>query len=366
VKREKYNLKDKPDPVPRMIQPRDPRYNVLLASHLKHNEKNLYHGIDSYVNEQTGCVHSSVCSGVDNYELGHMFAERWHTLRHPAAICIDAKRWDQHVGVPALKFEHSFYNLKSGNPELARLLRCQLHNKGIAIVSQGRDIEGFINYELEGRRMSGDINTSLGNKILMITLCLGLMAQLNMKPLFVNNGDDMVLFSEKSQLCTLRAALPGYFLKHGFQVVEEGVHYELEHITFCQMNPVQHASGWAMCRDPRVVLSKDHHCIQPALHYRTWLNSVGDCGRRLACGMPILEQFYTSIITGDKLYKDLHPFYFAPRNLRNYDITDECRLSFEKAFGIDPLQQQLMEAWLAEHLPQLNDAPSEAGCVIKL
>lgn len=357
VKREKKNLKSKPDPVPRMIQPRDPCYNLLLASYLKHNEHNYYKALDEYVNGITGMKTSSLACGVDVVELGAMFKERWASLKDPVAVCIDAKRWDQHCSVDALKFEHKFYTTKCRDQLLRELLKCQLVNKGRAVIRNGKTLEGKIKYTLRGARMSGDMNTSLGNKLLMCTLCINLMLSLDLKPLFVNNGDDMVLLCNKSDLNALRATIAPYFLDFGYQIVIEKEATCIEEITFCQMNPIQHPFGTVMCRDPRVVLSKDHHCIQPALDYQTWLNSVGDAGRRLSTGMPVLEAFYNSIITGDKVYKTLKPFYFAPKNYERAIITDDTRLSFYRAFSIAPQDQINIESWLETTLPHLSDGP---------
>jgi hypothetical protein len=49
--------------------------------------------------------------------------------------------------------------------ELAELLKWQLQNKGFA-----RTIDGLIKYSVEGCRMSGDMNTALGNCTIMCAL----------------------------------------------------------------------------------------------------------------------------------------------------------------------------------------------------
>lgn len=69
------------------------------------------------------------------------------------------------MSVQALKWEHSIYNAMFRSDELAELLGWQLTNKGFA-----RTTDGLIKYEVKGCRMSGDMNTALGNCMIMCAL----------------------------------------------------------------------------------------------------------------------------------------------------------------------------------------------------
>jgi len=53
VKAEKLNISAKPDPAPRVIQPRDPRYNVELGRYLRHSEEYLFKAIDKVFGGRT-------------------------------------------------------------------------------------------------------------------------------------------------------------------------------------------------------------------------------------------------------------------------------------------------------------------------
>jgi len=104
VKAEFINSDDKPDPDPRVISPRDPRYNVEVGRYLRPIEHRIYSAIEDIFGEPT------VLKGYNAQEIGRIFATKWAKYRDPVAIGLDASRFDQHVSVEALKWEHSVYN----------------------------------------------------------------------------------------------------------------------------------------------------------------------------------------------------------------------------------------------------------------
>jgi len=104
VKAEFINSDDKPDPDPRIISPRDPRYNLEVGKFLLPLEKTLYRAIARLYGEPT------VMKGYNANETGKLFATKWLKYRRPVAVGLDASRFDQHVSKQALQFEHSVYN----------------------------------------------------------------------------------------------------------------------------------------------------------------------------------------------------------------------------------------------------------------
>lgn len=101
VKAEKLDLKSKPDPAPRVIQPRDPRYNVEVGKLIGHQEKRLFSHIDNLFGKPT------IMKGRDCLKTGACFYEAWSRFRNPVAIGMDASRFDQHVSAEALMWEHT-------------------------------------------------------------------------------------------------------------------------------------------------------------------------------------------------------------------------------------------------------------------
>lgn len=252
LKAEKINFSSKPDPAPRLIQPRLPRYNVIVGIYLKPLEPKIYHALE--------LIHGSkvVTKGLTIDKTGQLMWEKWSKFAHPAAIGLDASRFDQHVSKQALEWEHSIYNSIFKSNELASALKWQINNIGFA-----RTKDGCIKYRKIGSRMSGDMNTALGNCILMCVLVMAYMDAKCIKYEFVNNGDDVVIFIERKHLQLLRD-LPAWFTRMGFTMVVENPVFEFEQIEFCQMHPIHMGgSDYTMVRSYPVSIAKDLVCLEP-------------------------------------------------------------------------------------------------------
>lgn len=71
VKAEKINISKKPDPAPRVIQPRTPRYNVEVGRFLRPLEHHIYHGVDKIWGGPT------IMKGYTVEKLGEIIHEHW-------------------------------------------------------------------------------------------------------------------------------------------------------------------------------------------------------------------------------------------------------------------------------------------------
>jgi len=307
VKAEKINLTDKPDPAPRMIQPRDPIYNLHLGCYLRPIEHQIYHAIDTIWrdklkgHERLRCVFK----GMNAEEMGAQIKLAWDEVAHVSptgrvvAVTFDAARWDQHVGVAALKEEHRVYNSLHQSKELAWLLRQQLVTKGSTVVTQDTPdgesgMRYRIKYKRKGGRCSGDMNTGLGN-VLMAT---GLMytALKDYDCFLINNGDDcVVLFTAEAyeQWDLRKEEFYNKWTKWGFTMLMEGNPTSvLERVVFCQMFPLCVSGKWRMIRKidsvdkDTLVVGKDTSSIE------LWLHCVGVGGRIANAGVPVQNAFY--------------------------------------------------------------------------
>lgn len=345
VKIEKINFTAKPDPAPRVIQPRTPRYNVELGRYLKPIEKPLYSGIDKIFGGPT------VVKGMNGEQRGRLVAKCWSKFRDPVAVGLDASRFDQHVSVDALKYEHSIYNRLYRQPELRKILTWQIKNKGFANCDDG---DAF--YEIDGCRMSGDMNTSLGNVILMCSMMWTYLSTKGIKYRFINDGDDCILIIER---CMLRRLddLVEWFLQLGFEMERDEPVDVLEKIVFCQCQPVLGSDGtYRMVRDPRTCTAKDSITTKALREweYDTYRKDLSDCGIALAGDMPVLGAFYDCLGRGathnPRLSKDNARFYgglaLASKGmtLKRSPPTPETRSSFYLAFDITPDHQAAIEA----------------------
>ena len=341
VKAEKIST-SKGDPAPRVIQPRNPRYNVELGRFLRHLEGRLMKAVDAVFGETT-CI-----KGYTADEVGGIFKQKWDRFDKPVAIGLDASRFDQHCSVEALQFEHGFYRaLYPGSKVLNQLLEWQLHNKGKGYVP-----DGCITYRKEGCRMSGDINTSLGNYLLMCSMVYGFMRYCGINEYSLANcGDDCVLIVEKRCLKQVQAKLPGYFLNLGYTMKVEKPVYQLEEVEFCQAHPVCFQGGWKMVRNVRTAMSKDAHCVNNIADMQTrraWSNAQHVGGRALSAGIPVVDKFYSRFVLYDPPKK--HQRIDTVTNVHKwrgaggvYDITPESRASFWQAFKLTGDEQLALE-----------------------
>lgn len=352
VKAEKVNFSKKVDPAPRVIQPRSPRYNVGVGRFLKLYEKSLCRAFERVFG------YPVVLKGMNADQVGNTLASHWNHFDRPVAVGLDASRFDQHVSRSALEWEHSIYNAAFRSPELRRLLRWQLRNRGV-----GRT-EGYrVDYTVDGCRMSGDMNTGMGNCLIMSCIVIAFCEHVGLRYRLANNGDDCVLFLDQRDL-RLLDGLDDWFLDFGFTLTREAPCYRLEDVEFCQFHPVRVGDGWRCVRDPRTAMSKD--CISLVswdtdVAFRSWASAVSDCGLSLTSGVPVWEAWYGVLrrignVSNAGVAERVHESGIAywSRGVKPTVTTDESRASFYYAFGITPDQQVALE----DYYCGLSDAVS--------
>ncbi|UQZ09601.1 putative RNA-dependent RNA polymerase [Freshwater macrophyte associated tombus-like virus 1] len=352
VKAEAVNFTAKPDPAPRIIQPRNPRYNAFVGRFIRPLEHRVYKGIAELFGGPT------VMKGYNAIGTAKCLRDMWDEFSQPVALSLDASRFDQHVSSDALRYEHSVYNRIYRSKQLASALRWQLRNHGFVRTSDG----AYFQYVVEGCRMSGDMNTALGNCLLMCAMIWTYAAYVGVRVRLANNGDDCSVIMERRDLKRFQRELDSWFLEMGFTLTSDGVAEVFERLDFCQMRPVSTAAGWTMCRNPRTALCKDVLCKKPDMAaplagYARWAYQVGMAGSAIADGVPVFSAAYAAMIrTGTKSRKaqgfgDMDSgFEHLARGqvCRNTPITPEARASFWRAWGITPDCQECLEAQYAQ------------------
>lgn len=340
VKVEKTDFTHKEDPVPRIIQPRHPRYHLELARYLKPIEHDIYLAIDKIFG------YNVVAKGKNAIERGSMISQSWNEFKDPVAIAADAKRFDQHVSEPMLCWEHSVYNLIFKSKHLRQLLVWQRTNKGYVNCE-----DGWLRYEMNGCRMSGDINTALGNVLIM---CAMFHSYLSTKPKsrYINDGDDCVLIVERRDLPQFDD-LVEKFDRFGFTMELDAPVSMLERIDFCQCRPVYFPTGYRMVRNFEPCLTKDLHTtksIRNESELRTQLKSISLCGLSIAKDCPIYGAFYLRMLKQnvdanvDKNPERDGKFWLSQRMPKlKSKIHPLTRASFYLAFGIPPVEQYALE-----------------------
>jgi hypothetical protein len=315
---------------------------------LKHAEKHYFRAINAVFQSRT---RATVIKGYNADDSASILWDKWTTFSDPVAIGLDASKFDMHVSVPALRYEHEFYTrLYPRSKLLRKLLRWQLYNGGVA-----RAADGIVKFGMEGTRSSGDLNTSLGNCIIMCALVWDYAQTIGVDIELANNGDDCVVFLNRSSEYYFRANVTTWFRKRGFTMQVEPTCYEFEHVEFCQTHPVLLSTGWRMVRNLAAVLTKDPMCLVPIPNVkvlRKWLDAVGTCGGILCGGVPVLGAFYEcfkrhGLPCGkliDEVYRNRAQLQLGV-GLQRAVVTARSRVSFYYAFGVLPDEQIQLELY---------------------
>lgn len=328
----------KNDPAPRLISPRSPEYCLEVGRYIKPIEHLLYKAVARVWGETT------IAKGLNFNQRGELIHEKWNSFNSPVAVGLDASRFDQHVSVDALQWEHSVYLgcYPRHADKLRFLLSKQLVNTGRTVVD-----DCLITYRKEGARMSGDMNTALGNCLIMTGLVWEYARQKGIQLKLINDGDDCVVFMEKSDLAHFSDGLKEWFVARGFNMKVEAPAYEIEAIEFCQCHPVWNGESYSMCRNIHKALFTDVvHVGRTPEEIASIRQSVAECGLVWSRGFPVFPAFYKGLRTGARsvVLRNSGTYWNSKGCVKGTDmVTPEARLSFARAFGIDPHEQVAIE-----------------------
>lgn len=219
---------------PRAIQFRGPTFSAELARYTLALERQFYQHTEG------------ATKGLDCHGKGRVLSELIQEFANPCFIELDCSRFDAHVSESLLKTEHHFYNVIFSSPKLVRLLRMQLKNKGYTRTG--------LKYQVTGKRMSGDMNTALGNNILqwgMISVWLNLYS---IRYKFVFDGDDSVIVVEREDVHNIQAS--DYERMFGMKAKMK-VLYDISDVEYCKGRFFGEVPNLLFSRDPMAALFKD-------------------------------------------------------------------------------------------------------------
>lgn len=359
LKAEKIPFYQKPDPAPRLIHPRSPRYNVEVGVYIKKIEHEVYRAVDEVWESKT------ILKGYNAHQVASILAGKWKRFRRPVAIGLDASRFDQHVSSEALQWEHAQYLkwFRSGDRDRLRmLLQWQLSTK-----CRARASDGSVRYKVDGMRFSGDMNTGLGNCLLMSAMVWSWARSVGVDCELANNGDDCVVMMESSDLSRFDLSrMVVWFRELGFTMKVEAPVHDLERVEFCQTQPVYDGYRWVMVRKHRHAMAKDCVSLKPLDNpsvFDKWRLAVGQAGLSLTGGIPVQQSFYLALMRGAKgapLVNDLALETGFSRLARGMGRTAAvptaaARYSYWLAFGITPDEQLALEGVYSTVTPTWQD-----------
>lgn len=335
------------DKSPRCIQPRRPVYNVAVGRYLKPIEHALYRAIQHVFQSDTPVV----VKGYNAVETADIIRQKFESFKRTACVGLDASRFDQHVTQQMLRWEHSIYNMIFKSKELRELLKWQIDNVGF-----GRCDDGTLTYRVKGKRCSGDMNTALGNCLIMCAMVFAYAEEKGIKVDLANNGDDCMVFMDAGSVKKFNQGLDEWFGKMGFIMTVEPTVYNLHEIEFCQTRPVYGAHGLVMCRNFEKAREKDSISTTPfdsPASALKWMGAIGEAGLALTSGVPVFQAIYSAFVrhgVPSKMNKSVGWYTGMMMMARNLPskwepITDEARYSFYVAFGITPDEQAALEEY---------------------
>jgi len=279
---------------------------------------------------------------------------------------LDCSAFGGHVNVFQLRLCHDFYK-RSLHPflnvaqraELAKLLDWQLNN---------RCRSPFLSYTVKGKRMSGDLDTGLGNSIINAIMLRSFMERIGVPEThfrYLIDGDDcVVLVNEEYQLVFTSEAFVSHYLRFGHELKVEELEplKSAEQVLFCQCRPVLLSNGFCMVRDPFKMMTAPG--INANWFWRTedfyeYFHAVSHAELHLNKGVPVLASYWRMcqrfvprgfrarktrdvLKTEYRYQRENFGVVLEPTNAEG-DLTLETRASFARAFGITLEQQFLLE-----------------------
>lgn len=280
IKPDKYD-DDITGKLPRAIQYRHARYNLVSASYLKPFEE-LFYKLES------ANGYRIVTKGLNPVQVADLLINKAACFKYPVFVSCDHSKFDSTINVDHLKFEHGVYNRSYRDTSLRLHLRKQLFNKGFS--------RNGIRYSVPGTRMSGDYNTGLGNcminRAVLESLLIGVRHEIML------DGDDSVIILEHKDLNKINFR---HFAKCGF-TTEVSVSHDIQDVIYCKRKLCM-STPPIMVRNPVRALSNLAVTTYNygALGFKRWALGALECERLSNPGIPIFRNLPS---TNQRVIKD--------------------------------------------------------------
>lgn len=247
----------------------------------------------------------------------------------------DHSTFDAHVTPEMLQLTHTFYQ------------SCYYHDRYLGKLSK-RTINNNcatrdgIKYKIRGTRMSGDVDTSLGNSLINYAILKEVMRRLHIKGDAIVNGDDSILFTDQPLTEEFSRLLREYNMETQMKPSTTNIHT----VEFCRTKLVINANGTpTMMIDPKRLFQIFGMTYKLTSDYIEFLRQVICCN--IACNMAnplyfIWADIYTQVF-GELAASDLRIAILktlekkhrniALKNLNSPPTTPELNQSMHLAHG---------------------------------
>lgn len=312
------------DKAPRAIQFRKPQFNLIMASYLRPLEQAFYLSYGMLGLRE-------VAKGLNNLDRASLLISANNSFNSPIYLMTDHSKFDSYVNTDHLKYLHKVYTqCYPGDKYLRYMLNFQKVNYGYS--------RNNVKYKIVATRMSGDYDTSLGNTLLNLTILRSWLS--DVKHYIMLDGDDAVIIIEAADYRRLDHS---HFDRCGFKTVIE-VTSDIQQMQFCRSKLLL-TDPPRFAREPQRALTHFSTSLKayPQHIVSRYLAGVGLCELASSAGVPIIQPIaYAMSRLSDKpiLEWDFKSVFGLPKVL---PITDEVRVAYADAWGIDPMTQCLLE-----------------------
>lgn len=330
---------DPPEKAPRAIQYRHPTFMLEMGRFTKAVEVWFYHLRDEY--------DTLIVGKTDPYTIGSELVKKSKFFDNPVYLMLDASKFDTCVDVKWLKLVVRCYKL---------LFPTRFHRTidwlwKQTYINKGRTKAG-LRYKTRGTRMSGDMDTGLGNSMIMYLMLTQYLKTAGVKGSIMVNGDDSLVVVSRVNLSKLMDIK--IFKTFGFSMKFD-VAYDIQEAEFCQSRLVWTDYGPAMSLNPLRAINRLAWTTEKysARHARQYVNTVALCNRAAHWGMPILYPLAEALKrlvksekeilmrTYDHEWRQMLQRWWRLKDLATISL--DTRLSFERAWGISVYHQEQME-----------------------
>lgn len=342
---------------PRLIQARAPEFNLLLASFTKPLEHHLYQW-------EVGGLRV-IAKGLNLHQRANLLLSSWSRYKHPMALSLDCTDWDGHVSPALLRVEHEYYlRCYSHNPQLKALLDCQLINRGSTLTG--------LRYSVHAGRMSGDMNTALGNCVLAALLAFEAVMRTDSQAIqdqrvnVICDGDDTILIGESDLVTQVARTAPACYAAFGHVLRVDGVARDIHQVEFCQHKPFRRSDGlWVMCPDPKKVLQTSFMATGTRSFDAAYFGTLWEQRARIHTGVPCYAKLFARLARQNPHRLQCQHFFgfeHADPDLPECAITLRERALFASQWGLSIEEQCMFENAQVEFRPDIcAGEPAEWG-----
>lgn len=349
IKQEKKVFKGIPKE--RLIQARGMVANVLLGKRLKVIER-CCHGLKS--SKRWGVRPTRLfAKGLSQSDRAAVVVDKWSNFADPVCVSIDAVAFDRHVRPYQLdSLDRIYESLFPGDSSL----KYGLHRRK---VNKDYKTRHGIRYLPDRQRMSGDMDTSLGNCLLVAMMIEHIMRNLPIKrfDMFVD-GDDSLIFVERKDAAKLLDNLFVQFRNLGHEIRVESTFDQLSGIEHCHHHLMMSLDPPRFIRDIKRSLSgiaSSIHKFASRRGVRRYLKLMAACELTLGRGVPMMQPTAKMLYNGCgyvKIPPDENMAIYRLAMLERLDlameepITQAARNEVERIFGFTVNQQLQYEGGL--------------------